>query len=489
MNADERGWCLGFVRFACVLIATLLPTLAHARQPNVLLIVSDDQGYHDLGCYGSDEVKTPQLDRLARGGVRLTNFYVTWPACTPSRGSLLTGRYPQRNGIVDMIRNEAPDYGHLYTPAEYAVSFERIGGMDLKEVLISDVMSRAGYRCGIVGKWDLGSLQRFLPTSRGFNSFYGFVNTGIDYYTHERYGVPSMYRDLKLTEEDKGTYCTDVFHREAANFIEANHDRPFFLYVPYNAPHSASNLDTRIRGAAQGPPEFKKLYPALLPHDEEYDKRMNAKYGRETEWPSKENRRLEYVSAVSAMDASIGKLLDLLDKHGIADDTLVIFLSDNGGSGGSDNSPLRGHKGQMWEGGNRVPCIVRFPGRIKPGQTSDALLTSLEVMPTILKAAGVNLQGVKLDGHDMMPTLAEGKPSPRTDMYWQRRDECAARVGDFKWIKTSKGEWLFDLSSDIGEKNDLAATQPQRLEMMRSKFAAWRADMDASPPRGPFRNY
>ena len=165
------------------------------KPPNVVLSVADDQGYADLGCFGSNEVKTPHLDRLAEGGVKLTSFYVAWPACTPSRGALLTGRYPQRNGIYDMIRNEAPDYGYKYQPGEYEGTFERIGGMDRREILLPKVLATAGYVSGIYGKWDLGVHKRFLPLARGFDDFYGFVNTGIDYFTHERYGVASMYRN------------------------------------------------------------------------------------------------------------------------------------------------------------------------------------------------------------------------------------------------------------------------------------------------------
>ncbi|GAG16121.1 unnamed protein product, partial [marine sediment metagenome] len=213
---------------------------AGKKPPNILLIVSDDQGYNDLGCYGSSEVKTPNLDRLAAGGVRLTNFYVTWPACTPSRGSLLTGRYPQRNGTYDMYRNYLVDYDHLYTQDEYAFSPEMILGMDTREVLIPRMLRKAGYTSGIFGKWDLGQLYRFLPLQRGFDEFYGFTNTGIDYWTHERYGVHSMRRGNKLNTEDKGTYATDLFRREALRFINKHKDKPFFCYVPFNAPHGAS---------------------------------------------------------------------------------------------------------------------------------------------------------------------------------------------------------------------------------------------------------
>ena len=214
------------IRHAFVIVTCLWFSPLHteaAEKPNIILIVSDDQGYNDLGLLGNGII-TPTLNRLAKEGTRLTNFYVAWPACTPSRASLLTGRYPQRNGIYDMIRNEVPDYGHKYPPADYEVSFERIGGMDLEGVIIPRHLKKAGYKSAIYGKWDLGTLKRFLPTSRGFDDFYGFVNTGIDYYTHERYGVPSMYRNLQKTEKDKGTYCTYLFEREALRFLEAHLD-------------------------------------------------------------------------------------------------------------------------------------------------------------------------------------------------------------------------------------------------------------------------
>jgi arylsulfatase A len=176
------------------------PLLAQTGKPNILMIVSDDQGYHDLGLI-NPEIITPNLDRLATEGTRLTSFYVAWPACTPSRGAFLSGRYPQRNGIYDMIRNEAPDYGYRYKNEEYSVTWERIGGMDTREVLLPAMLKPQGYKSGIYGKWDLGISKRFLPQAKGFDDFYGLVNTGIDYYTHERYGVHSMYRNNERTEE------------------------------------------------------------------------------------------------------------------------------------------------------------------------------------------------------------------------------------------------------------------------------------------------
>ena len=274
-----------------------------ARQPNILLIVSDDQGYMDLGSMGSRDILTDRLDRLASEGARLTSFYAAFPVCTPSRGSLLTGRYPQRNGTYDNFRNDRVDDGYRYRSREYEISPERILGMDTREVLLSQVLSSAGYATGVFGKWDLGSLRRFLPMQRGFDDFYGFVNTGIDYWTHERYGIPSMYRRNSPTVEDRGIYATDLFEREALRFIDRHRAQPFFVYLSYNAPHGASSLDRGIRGFVQAPGSCLDLYPSPDGLQEE--------------------RRHKFMAAVSCMDASIGRILDRIDRHGLRDDCSI----------------------------------------------------------------------------------------------------------------------------------------------------------------------
>ncbi len=458
------------------------------KPPNILLIVSDDMGYNDLGILGNG-ILTPNLDRLAKEGTRLTNFYVAWPACTPSRSALLTGRYPQRNGIYDMIRNEAPDYGYRYPPAEYEVSFERIGGMDLREKVIPQLLP-SSYTSGIYGKWDLGTLRRFLPTSRGFDDFYGFVNTGVDYYTHERYGVPSMYRNLDPTLEDNGTYCTYLFEREAIQFLEEEAGRkPFFLYVPFNAPHNSSALEPEIRTSVQAPEEFQKLYPEV---NLEYRDVENYRYGGPARVVTPEARRRDYRAAVTCMDASIGKMLALLDEKGIADNTIVVFFSDNGGSGGADNTPLRGRKSQMWEGGIRVPCLVRWTdGDIPAGQVNGAFLSSLELVPSFVEATGAELPAdLALDGFNWWPTLRSETESPRTNMFWRRRDQFAARVGDWKWtVMGEKQQGLFNLVEDIAEANDLSKSNPDKLKEMQEAFAQWEKTMEEAEPRGPFRNF
>ena len=483
-----------FVRYtvANLLLAGLLGWFnwlySASEKPNIVMIVSDDQGYHDLGLI-NPEIITPNLDRLAREGTRLTHFYVAWPACTPSRGAFLSGRYPQRNGVYDMFRNEAPDYGYLYEEEEYSVTWERIGGMDTREILLPAILKPIAYKSGIYGKWDLGISKRFLPLAKGFDDFYGLVNTGIDYYTHERYGVHSMYRNNTRTEEDRGAYATYLFEREALRFLEAYAGQePFFLYVPFNAPHGSSALSPKIRGSVQAPPEFQKLYP---PVEEAFT--MGFRYGERTLVPSKEKSYRDYRAAVTCMDASIGKILDMLDQKGLADNTIVIFFADNGGSSKANNGPLRGKKSDTWEGGIRVLALVRWPGGgIPAGKVNDAFLSSLEIFPSLAAVTGAELpKGVVLDGYNWWSTLRGKDPSPRREMFWKRRNLKAAKVGNWKWVDMGeKGGGLFDLSKDIGETKDLSTQQPQVLAMVRKKFDAWyRETMIEAEPRGPFKDY
>jgi len=447
-----------------------LALLSAQSPPNVLLIVSDDQGYNDLGAQGSTEIHTPRLDQLAAEGVRLTSYYAGFPVCTPSRGAMLTGRYPQRNGTYDNFRNDRADDDYLYPAHEYELSPERVLGMDLREVLLSQVLKKGGYRTGMFGKWDLGQLRRFLPMQRGFDDFYGFVNTGVDYYTHERYGVPSMYDGNRPTVADKGTYTTDLFERETLRFLSEDSDKPWFVYLSYNAPHGASNLDRAIRGSAQAPGKFLDLYPS--------GESLRAQ------------KRRKFMAAVTAMDASIGRVLDHIDKAGQRDDTLVIFVSDNGGGGGGDNTPLRGRKNWMFEGGVRVPGLVRFPGRIPEGRVSDGFISALDWFPTVVAAAGLRPPAdVPLDGFNMLPVLAGEQESPREEMFWERQGDFGARVGQWKWVVSRRGNGLFDLSEDVGEQNDLSGKLPDVLRRVRGRYEAWKAAMEQSEPRGPYRDF
>lgn len=469
--------CAGSLLFtisACKEKNTVIEETDEKKLPNIVLIVSDDQGYNDTGAYGREDIKTPNLDKLANDGVRFTNFYVTSSACTPSRGSLLTGRYPQRNGTYELFRNNRINDGHVYTDYEYRTSPERILGMDTREVMFPKLLKEKGYTNGIFGKWDLGQLLRFLPLQRGFDKYYGFSNTGIDYYTHERYYAPSMFRDNKPTTEDKGTYATYLFEREALQFINENRSNPFLLYLPFNAPHASSSLDPEIRGTIQAPPEYLAMYPEGTTRSEQ--------------------RRQEYMAAVTCMDASIGKVLNLIEEYGLTDNTIVIFFSDNGGGTGSNNSPLSGGKATMWEGGLRVPCIIKWPGKIPENKVIDNFISSLEIFPTLLDITGIEKpDSLILDGFNILPLLTgEDQSLARKEMYWEFRDEYAARVDNWKWIKSDRRENMngfFNLEDDIAERNDLTEKEPDALNMVKEKFNQWQKEMEEADPREPFRDF
>lgn len=343
-------------------------------------------------------------------------------------------------------------------------------GLDVREHTIGDVLHDAGYRTGMVGKWDMGQAKRFLPLQRGFDFFYGHGNNGIDYYTHERYGIPSLFRGNDHTEEDRGTYVTEVFQREAMSFIDQKQSKPWFLYLCFNAPHGASSFgsdpsDKASKEGVQAPEKYVAMYRGKV----------------------KDERLARYYGAVTCMDDSIGALMKLIDARGERERTFVLFLSDNGGSGNGDNKPLKGHKSQMWEGGLRVPFIARWPGHIPSGQVTDEFLTSLELFPTLARIANAT-PNTKLDGFDMLPVLTGRESSPRTEMFWQRRSDKAARVGHWKWTGIPNGG-LFDLSTDVGEIHDLSKEQPAVLADLQARFEKWRAEMAASEPRGPFRDY
>ena len=476
LNQVPFGKCANPTKRLMAVLLSLMaffhtPAIA-TEKPNIVLIVSDDQGYPDLGCIGTTPILTPNLDRLAAEGTRATSFYVTWPACTPSRGSILTGRYPQRNGLYDMVRNDMVNYGHRYSPEEYAVSPEMTLGLDPKESTIGDMLRTAGYVNGVVGKWDMGQAKRYLPLQRGFDFFYGHGNNGIDYYTHERYGMPSLFRGNQRTQEDKGTYATTVFGREAVAFVESNAGKkPFFLYLPFNAPHGASTLAEDNGGkkpGVQAPEAYKALYQGKV-HDE---------------------KLVNYYASVTCMDEVIGQLLKSIGDAGQKENTIVLFLSDNGGSGNGGNDPLRGAKSSMWEGGLRVPFIMRWPGKVPAGKVTDEFLTSLEILPTLLSATGTTKPvDVKLDGFDMLTVLRGEQASPRKEMFWQRRSDKAARIGHWKWIESAKAKGLYDLSSDLGETKDLSREKPEIAKKLKERFEAWQKEMDASEPRGPFRDF
>jgi len=442
------------------------PFVRKKRRPNIVLFYSDDHSRQDLGCYGSNEIHTPNIDGLAAEGIKLTDFCAGSSVSGPCRGSLLTGRYPQRNGLYENIRNNMVNYGHEYKELEYCFAPEMTQGLDVREVTIAQALKEGGYRTGIFGKWDSGRAPQFLPLQRGFDDFYGSSNTGIDYYTHERYGVPSMFRGKRIKEEG---YATVLFKREALRFIEENKDDPFFLYVPFNAPHGASNLDD-IQGA-QAPDKYIKLYGDLLG-----------------------TRRERYLAAITCMDDAIGATLKKLQELGLEENTLVIYTADQGAH---DNAPLRGGKGTFYEGGIRTPFVAKWPNHIPAGTVSNEFCSAIDLFPTFLNIAQTNLpKNVFLDGYDISRVLTDQAPSMRNEHFWELRNKKAARVGTWKWVQERDERWvlspdnetgeLFDLSSDIEEQHNLATERPDIVKEMKRKWSNWMKKMAASEPRGPF---
>jgi arylsulfatase A len=409
-----------------------------ADHPNIVLIVADDLGYADLGCYGSREIRTPNLDRLAQQGVRLTDFYA-FPVCTPSRAALITGRYPQNFGFDWVIKANEKDRG---LPAT---------GSSLPALL-----KRRGYATAIFGKWHLGFKPEFGPNAHGFQEFFGFLTPDLDYYAHtDENGDPGLYENTKLVEATG--YLTDLITDRAVGFITKNKSRPFFLEVAYNAPH----------------------WP-FQPPDKPADKRTKETYGLET------GSRADYVGMVQRMDDGIGKLLSALDATGAGKNTLVIFLSDNGGDRLSDNSPLFHGKYTLWEGGIRVPCILRWPGLLKEGMVSHLPSIVMDLTATMLTAAGA--EPLKLDGQDLIPKLTNRRPEQERTLFWrlQRPDskfgQKAVRRGRWKYIYDREVELLFDLESDIAEKRNLAFQYPETVKELRDAFAAWNRQFSATKP-------
>jgi arylsulfatase A-like enzyme len=427
------------------------PTTAAARRPNIVLIVADDLGYADIGAQGiSKDVRTPHIDALAAAGTRLTNGYVSCPVCSPTRAGLMTGRYQQR-------------FGHEFNPGpNEAETF----GLPVDQVTLAQVLKDAGYATGMVGKWHLGFRPEMHPTQRGFDEFFGFL-AGAHGYDAVGQGRNALLRGT--TPVESTDYLTDAFGREAAAFVErhAGGDKPFFLYLAFNAVHTPM----------QAPPKYLERFAGVA-----------------------DEKRRTMLAMLSAMDDAVGLVTDELRKAGAADDTLVFFLTDNGGptrGNGSLNTPLRGTKGSTYEGGIRVPFLVTWPGRVPAGRVYEAPAIALDVFPTALAAAGAAPpRGETLDGVDLLPHLAgRAGAAPHDALYWRFGSQWAVREADYKLVRGGpEGVQLFDLSSDVGETNDLIAAKPDVAERLRAKYEAWNATLerprwrdsrDGRPATGP----
>lgn len=436
--------------FLAASAACALPA-AKAR-PNLVVIYTDDQGIGDLGCYGHPEVKTPNIDRLAARGVRFTNWYSNSPVCSPSRASLLTGKYPENHGILDVLTSTA----QFNTP-----------GLRQGEKTLAGELHNAGYRTGHVGKWHIGSAPQSRPLKVGFDEFFGFYSGWTDYYSHRYYtlgkGQSEILHDLWRNEEEvwaDSEYQTEVLGREAVAFVSRQKkEQPFYLNVWFGAPH----------------------YPMTAP--EKYLNRFPKSMDRD--------RRM-YLAMVAAVDDQVGALISTLDRNGMLENTVVFFQSDNGATQesradhagrpyrGGSNAPFRGWKQGLFEGGIRMPALMSWPGKIRPGVV-DGIGMAMDVMPTFLGMAGVEVPpGV--DGRDQRAMILGGGKSAHETVHWVYPGSRAVRRGQWKLIENPPnypgdplGEvtdelWLSDLASDPGERKNWAGAAPGVVRELRALF-------------------
>ncbi len=447
---NTRTLLVGLLLVCSALVPSL--TLAQpsgpGQRPNIVLITADNLGYGDVGCYGSTVIKTPHLDRLASQGVRCTDFYTASPTCTVSRAALLTGRYPQRNGLMHQLS-----------------AAENLGvGLRHSELLIPHFLKSAGYGTACFGKWNIGFAPGSRPTERGFDTFFGHASGNIDYYTHVYAGRHDMYRGTEPAHVEG--YSTDLFADAACDYIRRNAGRPFFVYLPFNAPHfpSARNKKPGQPNIWQAPREAFEQYG--YPSDTRDEKKR-------------------YHAVVTAMDAGVGRVLDQVDASGLRDKTVVIFYSDNGafmlenrGLEVASNRPLRDGGVTLWEGGIRVPCVVRWPGRIKAGTLCREPLLSCDFFTMALKLAGAAMPTDRvIDGRDPTTALAGEAPSPHRSLFFQFRKMSAVRSGQYKLLRTNKNQpfKLFDLANDLGETKDIAAEHPAVVAKLQHEFEQWAA--------------
>ncbi len=420
-----------------------------AGPPNIVLILADDLGYGDIGCYGCTDTKTPALDRLARQGVRFTDYYANAPECTPTRTALMTGRYQHRVGGLECALGTG-NVGR-YNDAIRLAENHDLGLPSDQNVLISS-LKRAGYTVVGFGKWHLGYEPKFGPLHHGFDHFFGPLGGGVDYFHHGEWdGTPMLYEDEKLVHREG--YMTDMITDRAVRFVrEQDGKKPFFLYLPYTCPH------TPIQ-----PPGPK---PAVARTKENWN----------------EGTRADYATMVERMDRGIGRVLATLDRQRLSGNTLVIFASDNGGTKLARNAPFSGFKGGLMEGGIREPCMVRWPGVIRPGIVSRQSAIMLDFTASILRIIGQTPPDhLPADGIDVLRLIEEGKPPQSRTLFWrQRRADLtwrAVRDGSLKYLTRREGdvfeEHLFDLRRDPGEKTNLLESHPEETARLKRLLTDW----------------
>lgn len=440
----------------CLLIASGAadPLLAADDRPNILLISADNLGYGDLPCFNPDsQVLAPNLDRLASQGARLTSFYTASPTCTVSRASLLTGRVAQRHGLTIQLPGIKGNYGP---------------GLNRKEILIPQVLAKAGYATGCFGKWNIGFARGSRPTERGFDEFFGHASGNIDYYSHNYNRKHDLYRGTN--EAHIKGYATDLFADAAIDFVRrmTKQEKDWFVYLPFNAPHFPNP-----RNKAKGEPCIWQAPP-----------RAFEKYGYD---PQTRDEKQRYRAVLTALDAAIGRVLSAVDELSLTEKTFVFFYSDNGafmlkdrGLEVASNHPLRDGGVTCWEGGIRVAALARWPGHFEAGSVIDEPLWSPDLLVACAKLAGVKLPDDRtIDGRDPLPVLRGGEPSPHRSLYFRFRNYAALRMGDWKIVRARVNEpWrLYNLASDVSETQDLSDKRPAQLKRLVAQFHRWEREL------------
>jgi arylsulfatase A-like enzyme len=443
---------MSFSTLSCVAVwlgaALTIPSL-HAqrpttRPPNVVLIITDDVGYGDFGAYGAFDVKTPNIDRLAREGVKLTDFYANGSNCSPTRAGLVSGRYQQRFAI------ERPLNGPR--------SVDSTAGLPATGRSLPRLLADNGYATGLVGKWHLGYAPDVSPEAHGFGYFFGFKSGFTDYYQHtDGDGEPDLFENAQRVSVPG--YMTDLITDRSVQFLSRNKDKPFFLDVSYNAAH----------------------WPYQVPDSPS----VAIDHGRHlTAFDTSTNTRAQYVAILERADRGVGHILRALDSLGLTANTIVIFTNDNGGEWLSRNHPLFHNKSSLWEGGIRVPAIIRWPGHIPRGTVSGQVAITMDLTASILAATGTPVpSNAALDGVDIFPVLEHRAPRIERNLFWRVagvRQQQAVRSGDWKLLFDQGRALLFNVRTDLGERNDMIGKRSDIAKRLRPLLDAWQRDVDAS---------
>jgi arylsulfatase A-like enzyme len=427
MQLFDRIWLLATVLLTASGLSSTVEG-ADAAKPNIVVILADDLGWGELGAQGNKEIPTPNIDSIASGGIKFTNGYVSGPYCSPTRAGLLTGRYQTR-------------FGHEFNPGGPKAQ----EGLPLEEKTIADRLKAAGYATGAIGKWHLGAQPDFRPSKRGFDDFYGTLANSA-FFHPEIVDTRKSDDPVKVTEE--GFYTTDAYATRAVEWIGEHKAEPFFLYLPFNAQHA--------------PLQATQKYLDRFAHIED-------------------PKRKTFAAMLSALDDAVGQVLGSLEKNGVAENTLVVFLTDNGGPTGqttSSNLPLRGFKATTLEGGVRVPFYAQWKGHLPAGKVYEHPVIQLDILPTALALAGAPVsESENLDGVNLLPYL-EGKEQgpPHESLYWRFGQQWAVRDGNWKLVASRIDGFkpqLFNLAEDIGETNDLSAENPEKVTELKAKWDEW----------------